>query len=145
MAETDDMAALFPGRDITIAGETMRISPFFFGQLPRAVQLLRPLAETMRTAEIMSFDGGQVQLASDWPLKVPQIVGDVGEALLDLLAFITGKPRVWFDTLAADDGVKLTRACFEVNGDFFVKRIAPLLAIKTEAVKAADGVPSSPG
>ena len=117
---------------------------FFFGQLPRAVQLLRPLAETMRTAEVVSFDGGQVQLAADWPLKLPQIVGDGGEALLELLSFITGKPRAWFDTLAADDGVMLTKTCFEVNGDFFVRKIAPLLAIKAEASPAADGAPSSP-
>jgi hypothetical protein len=52
-------------------------------------------------------------------------------------------PRSFFDTLPADDGLALTKAAFEVNGDFFVKRIAPRLgmAIPMKTPEAGEPLP----
>jgi hypothetical protein len=138
---SDDLSALLPGREVTVKGETLVLMPFFFGQLPRAVKLIQPLASALMAANVASFDGTTMRLAADWPLKVPAIVADGGEALLDLLAFITGKPRAWFDTLGVDEGIALTRAALEVNGDFFVAKVAPMLPVAI----SPDGAPSSPG
>lgn len=129
-----DLATLFPAREVTVhrtgAGpETLSVSPIQFGKLPKTVALLRPMVAVLTDAEVMTIEGTRVSLAANWPLKLPQIVADGGEALIDVLAFLTGKPRVWFDSLGMDDGIALTRALFEANADFFRQRIAPMLPV----------------
>ena len=142
---TDELQALLPERDVTVKGETITVSPLFFGQLPKAVKLMQPLADALRGANILWIEGESVKLRTDWPLKLPQVVAEGGEALIDLLAFIINRPREWFDTLDMDDGVTLTRKVFEVNIDFFAKRIAPMLPeAVTQAPTEQDGAPSSP-
>ena len=67
-----------------------------------------------------------------------------GEARVELVAFAVKKPRAWFDELGSDDGIALTKAAFEVNGDFFARRVAPMLGMSIQPEKAATGEPSSP-
>jgi hypothetical protein len=142
--KTTDLEKLLPEREITIAGEAITVRPFFFGQLPKAVKLLRPIAEALRETGIASLDGNSLALAPDWALRLPQLFEDAGEPLVEFVAFAVGKPRAWFDTLAADEGVKLTRAVFEANASFFVEKIAPLVGMQPVAVATETGAPSSP-
>ena len=143
---SDDIDTLFPGREVTLrTGEKVALAPLFFGQYPKAIKLLRPLVEAVRGAGIAGFDGKTFTFAPDWPLRLPQVMDEAGETLIEFVAFGAGKPRVWFDTLGGDDGIALTRAVFEVNGDFFIRRIAPTIgfAVQPETMPA-DGVASSP-
>jgi hypothetical protein len=126
LTEQTDLEALLPAREITLKGEVMTVAPFTFGMLPKAVKLMQPLAEALRSANVVGFHDGIVSLAPDWPMKVPQIVAEGGEALLDLLAFVIAKPRKWFDTLGMDEGIALTKLALEVNADFFQKKVAPM-------------------
>lgn len=144
-----DLAALLPGREVTVhpvgqAPETLTLMPFYFGALPRAVKLLRPVTDAVRSAGIAGFDGKDFALAPDWPMRLPQLMDEGGEALLEFVAFAVKKPRLWFDTLGTDDGIALTKAAFEVNGDFFVRKVAPMLGMSVQPEKAAAGEPSSP-
>ncbi len=140
-----DLAALLPGREVTLStGESLTLVPFYFGQLPRAIKLLRPVTDSVRSAGIAGFDGANFALAGDWPLRIPQLMDEAGEALIEFVAFAVGKPRAWFDTLGADDGICLTKAAFEVNGDFFVRKVAPMLGMSVPAQSPAIGAPSSP-
>ena len=152
MTDNADLGTLFPERELTVRRrgaepETLTLSPIPFGRLPKTVALLRPMVAVLTDAQAMEIEGTSIKLASDWPLKLPQIVAEGGEALMDVLAYMTGKPRVWFDTLPMDDGIALTRALFEVNGDFFAQRIAPMLPVavtSTEPSQAdSDGAQSS--
>ncbi len=136
-----DLDTLIPDRDLKIKGETVTVAPFFFGQWPKAIRLLRPLTESVRKTGIAGFTEQGFVLASDWPLRLPQLIDEAGEALLEFVAFAVNKPRDWFDTMGGDDGIALAKAVFEVNGDFFVKRIAPTLGV---AVLPATGAPLSP-
>jgi hypothetical protein len=139
-----DLDKLFPGREVTVGGQTIALRPFYFGELPKAVRLLRPVTEAVRGAGIASFDGQTFGLAADWPLLLPKLMDEGGEALLDFVAFASHQPREWFDTLAADEGIALTKAVFEVNGDFFVQKIAPLMGMAVAPQAPATGEPSSP-
>ena len=137
-----DLEKLLPGDEVGLSnGETLTLKPFFFGQLPRAVKLLRPVTESIRAAGIASFDGKEFALASDWPLRLPQLMDDGGEALVEFAAFAVGKPREWFDTLGADDGIALTKAAFEVNASFFARKVAPMLGMSVTPPET--GAPSS--
>ena len=139
-----DLAALIPGREVTLSnGETLTLAPFFFGQLPKAIRLLRPVTDAVREAGIAGFEGGDFRLASDWPLRIPQLMDEAGEALVEFVAFAVNKPRVWFDTLGSDDGIALTRAVFEVNSDFFARRVLPMLGMSVQPAAPATGAPSS--
>lgn len=140
-----DLDKLFPDRDVQLpGGEKITVRPLFFGQLPKAVKLLRPITEAIRSAGIAAFDGKDFSLASDWPLKLPQLMDEGGEGLIEFVAFATSKPRAWFDTIGADDGIALTKAVFEVNGDFFVARVAPMLGMSaTPKPTGATSLPDS--
>jgi hypothetical protein len=144
---SDDLDKLLPaGTEVTAGGETLTLKPFTFGQLPRAIKLLRPVTEAVGDAGIARFDKGDFFLAPDWPLRLPALMDEAGEALVSFVAFACGKPREWFDTLGADEGIALTKAAFEVNGDFFVKRIAPMLGMALpKKAEPATGEPSPPG
>lgn len=143
-ADKGDLAALLPGRDVTLStGEVLTLMPFYFGQLPRAIKLLRPVTDAVRAAGIAGFDGKDFALAPDWPLRLPQLMDEGGEALVEFVAFAVKKPRAWFDELGSDDGIALTKAAFEVNGEFFAKKVAPMLGMSM-AAPAPTGAPSSP-
>lgn len=142
---SDDLDKLMPEpREITAGGETFTLRPFTFGQLPKAIKLLRPITEAVTSAGIAKFEGKDFFLAPDWPLKLPILMDEAGESLVGFVAFAIGKPREWFDTLGADEGIALTKAAFEVNGDFFVKKVAPMLGMSTPVATPPAGVPSSP-
>lgn len=126
-----DLAILFPGTEVLVSGEVFHVKPFFFGQIPKAVKLTMPVAKALNESGILLFrqDASQLgfALATDWPFKLPQIMAEGGEALMELLAFAIAKPRAWFDSVAAEEGLALTKAVFEVNTELFLKRILPML------------------
>jgi hypothetical protein len=127
-----DIDTLFPGREGTFKGETITVKPFTFGQFPRAIRLLRPITDAVKDAGIAGMSAAGFSLAADWPLRLPQVMDEAGESVIEFVAFAVGKPRVWFDDLAGDEGIALTKLVFEVNGDFFVQRIAPKLGLAVQ-------------
>lgn len=137
------LSTLFPGEEVKAGGETITLRPFMFGQLPKAIRLLRPVTDAVRTCGLAGFDGKQFFFAQDWPLRLPQLMDEAGEPLLEFVAFACGKPRAWLDTIGADEGLALTRAAFQTNASFFVQRIAPSLGLAVQTA-AETGAPLSP-
>jgi hypothetical protein len=144
-AVTDDLAALLPGRDVVCNGETLRVVPLFFGQLPQAAKLARPLVMALAESGLFSVNGTEMSLAANWVTGLPMLFDQGGEAVMLFLAFAVGKPRKWFDTLPADEGLALATAVFEENRSFFVQKVLPMLKAAGLLVesKAPDGAPSS--
>ena len=143
---SDDLAKLLPERELTLgSGEVLTLKPLFFGQLPKAVKLLRPVTDAVAQSGIARVNGKSFSLAEDWALRLPELMDAAGDGLLAFVAFAVNKPREFFDTLPADDGIALTKAVFEVNGDFFVKRIAPHLglAVTPTVETGASSLPDS--
>jgi hypothetical protein len=142
---SDDLDTLAPeGREVALrSGQKVPVQPFYFGQWPRAIKLFRPVTEAVTKAQIAGFNGANMTLAPDWPLRLPQVMDEAGESLLLFIAFAISMPRQWFDTLDGDDGIALTKAVFEVNGDFFVRRIAPMLGMSIQP-SPQTGAASSP-
>ena len=108
----NDLEVLFPdGKTVTVAGEGITVKPFTFGQIPKVVGTVKKLAGVVQGDQIDVLDA----------------IEKGGEDLLALAAFVVGKPRAWFDAVPTDEGVELLKAIFEVNLDFFAKRVRPLL------------------
>ena len=151
--QTGDMDVLFPQeREVKVGGETIHVSPLFFGQYPKAMKLFLPVFDAakgldmffVRKTEDKSIQFG---IAPDWPLRLPSLIAEGGEPVMEFVAFCAGKPRQWLDTVRGDEGIDLLRAVFGVNIDFFSQRILPKVQQVTGVVAAnpqSGGATSSP-
>lgn len=137
---TDDLAVLFPARQVRAGGEVLELKPFTFGQIQKAAKLLQPVAAAVEGAGIFSAskEGGQFQfrLAADWPLHIVELLASGGGDLVAFVAFASAKPREWVEALGIDDGVALTKAIFELNADFFAQRVLPVLGLVSPSAGA---------
>jgi len=105
----DTFAALPPVPErVTIGGETLDIAPLRVGDLPAFARAVRPFAH-------------KASADPDWF----GIIGEDGEAAIAAVAIACRRPVEWVSGLSLDDAVRLAQAVFEVNADFFVKRLAP--------------------
>lgn len=106
---SSDLDVLVPqDQELELAGQRLTISPLVVGELPAMLKAVRPFAEQL-TGE------------PDWLA----LLCDHGNDLLAALALASRQPREWVDVLALDDAITLAATVFEVNADFFVRRVAP--------------------
>lgn len=142
-----DLEILNPDREITISGQAIILKPFAFGQLGKAAKLLKPVAETVAGANIFraTAEGGELKffLAGDWLFRMVDLLAEGGDDLIGFLAFATGQPREFVENLLPDDGIALTKAVFEVNSDFFVRRVLPLLGLSPTGEKSSSSSSST--
>lgn len=108
---TSDIQKLFPGKEITVAGETVQVGPIKLGQLPKALSLM------MNIGGLVSTSNGASDMAS--------IIAYGGDEFLNLIAESVKKPRPWVDDLYPDDAAELIAAFLEVNQSFFVEKVLP--------------------
>jgi hypothetical protein len=97
---------------VTVAGTAVELTPIRLGELPRLLAAVRPIAADL---------SADLSAEPDWL----DLLGRQGEAVLDLLTLATRRDRAWIEGLALDEAVTLATAVFEVNADFFVRRVAP--------------------
>jgi hypothetical protein len=95
---------------LTIADQTLELTPIRVGELPGFVRAVRPFAE--RLAQTV-----------DWF----ELFAEHGEALLEALAIASRRPQDWIATLALDEAIELADTLLEVNADFFIHRVAPVV------------------
>lgn len=129
---SNDLEVLFPGRDVEIRGQTLRVSPFTARQLPKVFALARDIMPAFKQA-----DG---DLMGAFAL--------IGDPILELAALSLGKKIEIFDRMLPDDMIAVLSAVMEENYDFFTQKIEPMMAGVMEAIaqkaKAkTDSAPSS--
>jgi hypothetical protein len=158
MADTDpsDLETLLPDHEVTVNGEPIVVTPLFFGQYPKAIKLVRPLASVIQKSGAFSAipitgpDGKasvNLQANSNWFESLPMLLEEGGEALIQFFAFAIGKPREWFDKVPGDEGFDLAHAILKANSDFFVRKILPKFAewgLTNTVQKVSDGAPLQP-
>jgi hypothetical protein len=104
---------------LTVAGTTVEITPLRVGELPQFLAAVQPIAE------VFSED-------PDWL----SLLAVHGRALLKAIALAARSDLVWLESLQLDDAVRLAEAVFEVNADFFVRRVAPALQQAARKVRS---------
>jgi hypothetical protein len=122
-----DLDTLVPqATEVTIGGETVRITPLKVGQLPGFLRAISPVMQQISSADI------------DWL----SLFGERGDDLLSAIAIAVGKPRAWVDELAADEAILLAAKVIEVNADFFTRTVMPRLdGVLAAGVKAPEPKP----
>ena len=116
---SEDLKVLFPGQEIAAGGETFMVTPFVFGDLPKVAKCFAVIQSKIKGGNLV------------------EIAAEGGEDLIQLLCIAIKKPRAWFDTIASDEGLQLMATVIEVNRDFFVQRMSPVLAKFNQVVTGA--------
>lgn len=125
--EVDEVDVLFaPQRVWEINGETIEVKEFTFGQLPKAIKLLKTVGH------LFAIHSQQGTISS--PEAIMQIVSEGGDDVIELLAFNVGKKREWFDTVPADTGIELLLHFLIINISFFTNRVLPAIPTMASAL-----------
>ncbi len=139
------------GAPLSIAGQTVTIKPLVVAQLPYFLRALRPITKTLQVGKI----GDSTQLA--WLLaEEPDAVLDaLAVALAELplnpsdkvaLEVAIATRRDWLVAQQMDALLELLVSVVEVNADFFIQKVAPLMAAAQMRMTALEtGSSSSPG
>ena len=122
---------LFPpeSRRLTVAGRDFAISPVRMGKLAAFSKAAMPIAGLVLTGRYV------------------EAITDHWDSARAAVAVATGAEPEWLDELEPTDFLRLVQAVVEVNGDFFVQRLTPLivaLQAQMAAVTAQIGAQSQP-
>jgi len=145
-----DLDVLFPGLTAKVRGEEVAVHPFYFGQLAKVAKLVKPIAEALIASGLLTITPdsenktSNIQLASNFIPKMFEVADGAAEPVLQLIALAIRKERMWLDAVQIDEGIDLTTKVFQVNSDFFVKRVMPMLDSKLSKYVTI-GETSSPG
>ena len=117
---TDALSSLPPvPRSIVIGGESIDLSPLKVGEIPSFARAVQPAVASLSTSP-------------DWLA----LLALHGEAVIDSVAIASRRPTEWVTGLELDDAVRLAEAVFEVNADFFIRRVLPSLTEATTRIGA---------
>lgn len=119
---SDNLSKIFPAKKITVAEMPFEIKPFSFGQLPKLMKLMEKIAPTVQLAV---REGKEKEVST-----YLSILSTGGEDLLQLMADSIKAPKEFVDNLDSDEGIKLLIEFVEVNKDFFIQRVLPLIQEK---------------
>ncbi|KLJ02820.1 DUF6631 family protein [Luteimonas sp. FCS-9] len=117
----------------TYRGETLDLRPLTVGATPRIVRLARPVINSLLDLEALpdEDEGAWIDLALD-------LIEKHGDAVFQAVALAVGREPAWIEGGDIAEFVDLCRGLYEVNRDFFVRRLAPLLQERAAArAKAA--------
>lgn len=136
---SDDLEVLAPtGASVKFRGKDMEVLPIPVGALPKLVREARPLADELMSLELPA-DGDDTALFA----LVLNLIEQHGERIFVAAAICTGKDQKWIEGADIADFVQLAIKVFEVNRDFFVLKLAPLLGV-VRAAAAMGGVGQTP-
>ena len=106
---SDTFAALPPVPvSLVIGGERLELTPLRVGDVPAFARAVQPVAASLSASP-------------DWLA----LLAEHGEAVIAAVAIATRRPVDWVAGLELDEAVRLAEAVFEVNADFFIRRLLP--------------------
>ena len=95
---------------IVIGGESLELTPLKVGEVPAFARAVQPVAASLSAS-------------NDWLA----LLAEHGEAVIEAVAIASRRPNEWVTGLELDDAVRLSEAVFEVNADFFIRRVWPTM------------------
>ncbi len=130
---TDDLNVLEPaGSSVKYRGEALEIVPLKIGQLPKLVRTARPVIDAVLALESLPDENG-----GELVTLVMDLIEQHDDKVFAAAAICTGKDAVWLQEGDIDEFIVLAKTVFEVNRDFFVQKLAPLLGGRAAALAAA--------
>ena len=125
-----------PRRTLYVGGEQITVEPLSIGQVGPVQRVLNPLLAELRGAP-EDPDAGAGGTVLEFDLK-QFVVAHTDEAV-EIVAIAIGRPKAWVARLYIDDFLDLATAVFEINLDFFNRRLVASLVRVTTRLQAAAG------
>lgn len=134
---------------LTLQGERFEIKEIKVGKLAKVMQIVAPYYEQIRAfkkaqAKIMAEKAkANLENGTDEPVSVDlsgvnfyTMVVENLDSVFALLEVLTEKDRAWLENLGLDELVSLLSSVVEVNLDFFIQKLLPLLLTALDSVSA---------
>lgn len=117
--QPNQLEILFPtGKEITIRELVYIIKPFKLGQIPKVLKSINPIINLF--GQLVGQERNKLEV-------ITGILTNGGENILELIGLATNQPMEWVNDLELDEGIELLTGILEVNSDFFIKRVLPIL------------------
>jgi hypothetical protein len=125
----EDLKVLLPDEDLILNGEEIAVRPFPFGKIPKVVTQASMLIQmVLSLPPDLITDEGNIDIENPaTAIILASMLEQGGEQIFSILALAVGKPKEWVESLPPDEGLLLLIKVWEVNKDFFMKRLGPLL------------------
>lgn len=137
----DDLDVLDPpGSSVAYRGEKIEILPLPVGTLPKLVREARPVIDFLLEMGELPGDDDESALMA----LVLNLIEQHGERVFVAAAICTGREQAWIEGGDTAEFIELAIKLFEVNRDFFVQRLAPLLAGWAGKARALSGAGPTP-
>lgn len=130
-------------RPVSYRGEQLDVGPLTIGAIPKIVRAARPVIDGVLALEAMPGDATGDAIAG----LLMQLVEEHGERVYEVVALAVDRPIDWIAKGQLEEFLDLGIAVYEVNRDFFVRRLVPLLGDLRAVVSARSGsgpMPSTP-
>lgn len=135
---SDELEVLEPaGSSVQYRGEAIEVRPLEVGQVPQLVRKCRAAVNVVLAMDSLPDSNGLgfLDLLMD-------LMGTHGEELYEGVAICVGKEPAWIAKGNLDEFFVLAMVVFEVNRDFFVRRLAPLLGAGRKSPPASGSGPT---
>lgn len=129
---TDALEVLEPsGSSVSYRSELLEIKPLTIGQLPKLVRTARPVIDAVLALDSLPEEGN-----GELVTLIMDLIEHHAEQVFTAAAICIDKPADWVEGGSIDEFVVLAKTVFEVNRDFFVQKLVPLLGVRAEKQEA---------
>ena len=148
MTGVDELAVLFPDRDVTVrdpdsgAEVSLTVREFRFREGLEATALARPLIAALAALVSERGDGANAQEEGPDALAIESALAAHAALWLELTARACGRDADWLARLGDADGRALSEAMWAANGGFFLLRV--VAQVTSRARKRRVSPPRSP-
>ena len=110
---------------VSLKNEVLEIKQIRVGQISRALRIAHPFYESLTQAKDSAKKSKDL---GEYGFDVYRLVMENTDSIIDMVALLCNKDREWVEELSLDDLIALFSAIVEVNLDFFIQRLLPLLS-----------------
>jgi len=116
----NELEILYPeGKEVLLQGQSFVVKPFTFGQMPKVIKVLKLAGAQVEQLKLQGKSASATTALT--------IIAECGEELIKLMAEILKVEESFIAEISQEEAIQLLKTFFEVNSDFFLKRVMPLI------------------
>jgi hypothetical protein len=122
------------GSSVQYNGEQLEIRPLAIGAIPKLLRAARPVIDAVLLLEHLPDENSDEMVT-----LVLDLIEKHDDKVFEAAAVCTGKQAAWLQEGQIDEFHVLVKTVVEVNRDFFVQRLAPLLGGRAGSIAMRSG------
>lgn len=121
-----------PVRSLLVRGQTIQVREVTMAELRPFVALCAPFLKAFDEVEELKKRPEEGKPINEYGLF--QLLCEHGDSFMHAAALVTNVPVQFYQRIKPDEFFEVAAAVVEVNGDFFIRRLAPKIASLVLAV-----------